>query len=241
VIDNLEKALRGGRPAPLVQVTAATRAGSIAFRRAFDAVCTSPHIEGRREHDRPRGLRHTPSLLCAHRLTAHAVRKLIFREADLRHRRTAIDEGIPSAHNAYGAKVLVETALLWMNSARPGLRSLRYFTSRRQRALARTQPETHLIPLILEVAQGSERDQDLGTDYPTPTAPIATTSTSSTRRAHVVASTRSPTATVIYTSARHRLQRAQVIEPLAASPATRPRRGSAAPAGHPSVLVPSAT
>jgi UDP-glucose 4-epimerase len=75
--------------------------------------------------------------------------------------------------NAYGeSKLLVERMLTWLNRIH-GFRyaSLRYFN-----AAGATQilgevhdPETHLIPLILQVAQGKRPHISIfGTDYPTP-------------------------------------------------------------------------
>ncbi len=76
--------------------------------------------------------------------------------------------------NAYGeSKLLVERMLAWFHQIH-GLRyaSLRYFNaagaSRPDRGEAH-QPESHLIPRILEVALGrAERVNIFGTDYPTP-------------------------------------------------------------------------
>lgn len=75
--------------------------------------------------------------------------------------------------NAYGqSKVLVEQILVWLNRIH-GFRyaSLRYFNvagSSGHRGEAH-EPETHLIPLLLQVASGKrESISILGTDYPTP-------------------------------------------------------------------------
>ena len=76
--------------------------------------------------------------------------------------------------NAYGeSKLLVERMLAWFHQIH-GLRyaSLRYFNaagaSRPDQGEAH-QPETHLIPRILEVALGrAEHVNIFGTDYPTP-------------------------------------------------------------------------
>ena len=76
--------------------------------------------------------------------------------------------------NAYGeSKLLVERMLAWFHQIH-GLRyaSLRYFNaagaSRPDRGEAH-QPETHLIPRILEVALGRAQHVNIfGTDYPTP-------------------------------------------------------------------------
>jgi UDP-glucose 4-epimerase len=89
--------------------------------------------------------------------------------------RTPIEEDDPvHPTNAYGeSKLLVERMLAWFHRIH-GLRyaSLRYFNaagaSRPDRGEAH-QPETHLIPRILEVALGRAGHLNIfGTDYPTP-------------------------------------------------------------------------
>jgi UDP-glucose 4-epimerase len=89
--------------------------------------------------------------------------------------RTPIAEDDPlRPTNAYGeSKLLVERMLAWFHRIH-GLRyaSLRYFNaagaSRPDKGEAH-QPETHLIPRILEVALGrAEHVNIFGTDYPTP-------------------------------------------------------------------------
>lgn len=74
--------------------------------------------------------------------------------------------------NAYGeSKLLVERALGWLHSQN-GLRyaSLRYFNAAGG-SLERGEdhrPETHLIPIVLQVAQGQRASVSIfGTDYPT--------------------------------------------------------------------------
>lgn len=117
------------------------------------------------------------SLILADRMTAHGVNKLIFSSTAAIYGNpeyTPIDEDHPKAPtNAYGyAKLLVEGALEWMNRLQ-GLRcaSLRYFNV----AGCGTElgedhaPESHLIPLVLDVAQGKRPGiKVFGTDYPTP-------------------------------------------------------------------------
>lgn len=74
--------------------------------------------------------------------------------------------------NAYGeSKLLVERMLPWLAEAR-GLRwaALRYFNAAGATAERgeRHDPETHLIPLVLDAATGAREDIALfGTDYPT--------------------------------------------------------------------------
>src|SRR5260370_33710164 len=89
--------------------------------------------------------------------------------------RTPIEEDDPGhPTNAYGeSKLLVERMLAWFHQIH-GLRyaSLRYFNaagaSRPDQGEAH-QPETHLIPRILQVALGRAKHVNIfGTDYPTP-------------------------------------------------------------------------
>lgn len=87
---------------------------------------------------------------------------------------TPIDEEHPKAPtNTYGfAKLQVEQALAWIHRLH-GLNyaALRYFNASGCSAdLGEDHhPETHLIPLVLEVAQGRrEAIRIFGTDYPTP-------------------------------------------------------------------------
>lgn len=89
--------------------------------------------------------------------------------------RTPIEEDDPlRPTNAYGeSKLLVERMLTWFHQVH-GLRyaSLRYFNAAGAAGLDRGeahQPETHLIPRILNVALGRlEHVSIFGTDYPTP-------------------------------------------------------------------------
>jgi UDP-glucose 4-epimerase len=84
-----------------------------------------------------------------------------------------IDEDVPCRpNNAYGAsKLAVERMLPWLAGAH-GLRwaAMRYFNAAGATPTRgeRHDPETHLIPILLEVAEGSrERASIFGTDYPT--------------------------------------------------------------------------
>ncbi|GGI03522.1 UDP-glucose 4-epimerase GalE [Egicoccus halophilus] len=88
--------------------------------------------------------------------------------------RTPIDEDDALAPtNAYGeSKLLVERMLAWHHRIH-GLRtaSLRYFNAAGATPgrPERHDPESHLIPLVLQVAAGSrEQIAVFGTDYPTP-------------------------------------------------------------------------
>jgi len=116
-------------------------------------------------------------LVLLDRMAAHGVKKFIFSSTAATYgdpEYTPIDEEHPKAPtNAYGyAKLLVEGALEWMHRLRGlGCVSLRYFNaSGCSGELGEDHaPETHLIPLVLEVAQGRrEAIKIFGTDYPTP-------------------------------------------------------------------------
>jgi UDP-glucose 4-epimerase len=88
--------------------------------------------------------------------------------------RSPIDEDHPCAPtNAYGeSKLLVERMLAWHHRIH-GMRvaALRYFNAAGATPgrAERHDPETHLVPLVLEVAEGTRDHVSLfGTDYPTP-------------------------------------------------------------------------
>jgi len=87
---------------------------------------------------------------------------------------TPIDEDHPlNPVNAYGAsKLMVERMLAWFNQVHGlGYAALRYFNAAGAvPPLGEDhQPETHLIPIILEVALGQRDHLELyGNDYPTP-------------------------------------------------------------------------
>jgi UDP-glucose 4-epimerase len=88
--------------------------------------------------------------------------------------RVPIDEADPMAPvNCYGeTKLAIERAAAWYGIAH-GLRSvfLRYFNAAgaTERLGEAHQPESHVIPLVLQVALGKrERFSIFGTDYPTP-------------------------------------------------------------------------
>ena len=116
-------------------------------------------------------------LVLLDRMLAHDVKRFIFSSTAATYgdpQYTPIDEAHPKAPtNAYGyAKLLVEGALEWMSRLRGlGYVSLRYFNaSGCGGELGEDHgPETHLIPLVLEVAQGRRAViKVFGTDYPTP-------------------------------------------------------------------------
>jgi UDP-glucose 4-epimerase len=88
--------------------------------------------------------------------------------------RVPIEEGDPQAPvNCYGeTKLAIERAARWYSQAHP-LRAifLRYFNAAgaTERLGEAHQPETHVIPRILQVALGKQpRFTLFGTDYPTP-------------------------------------------------------------------------
>lgn len=90
--------------------------------------------------------------------------------------RVPIDENAPQRPiNAYGeTKLMVERALHWHEHAH-GLRyaALRYFNAAGAdpdgELGERHDPETHLVPLVLDAAMGARQRIDIfGTDYPTP-------------------------------------------------------------------------
>ena len=79
------------------------------------------------------------------------------------------EDAVLKPTNAYGeSKLMVEQMLGWMHRAH-GLSyaSLRYFNA--AGGAEDHHPETHLIPILFEVAQGKRREALIyGTDYPTP-------------------------------------------------------------------------
>jgi UDP-glucose 4-epimerase len=117
------------------------------------------------------------ALVLLDRLTAHGVTKFVFSSTAATYGDpvyTPIDEAHPQVPtNTYGyAKLLVEGALDWMSRLR-GLSccSLRYFNvAGCGPELGEDHaPESHLIPLVLEVAQGKRAAIKIfGTDYATP-------------------------------------------------------------------------
>lgn len=117
------------------------------------------------------------ALVLLDRLAAHGVAKFLFSSTAATYgdpQYTPIDEDHPKdPTNAYGyAKLLVEGALEWMHRLKGFASvSLRYFNaSGCGGELGEDHhPETHLIPLVLEVAQGRRASLKVfGTDYPTP-------------------------------------------------------------------------
>ena len=110
-------------------------------------------------------------------LLAHGPKRLVFSSTAALYGnpvRVPIEEDDPLAPtNAYGeSKLLAEKMLAWFHRCH-GFRyaSLRYFNAAgaAQGRGEAHQPETHLIPRILQVALGQSANiQIFGTDYPTP-------------------------------------------------------------------------
>ncbi len=110
-------------------------------------------------------------------MLAHGVKRLVFSSTAALYgnpERVPIDEDSPlRPTNAYGeSKLLVEQMLAWFHRVH-GLRyaSLRYFNAAGAAGELGEdhRPETHLIPLVLQVALGQrEKISVFGADYPTP-------------------------------------------------------------------------
>lgn len=121
----------------------------------------------------------TAGLTLIRAMVAHKVPYLVFSSTAATFGepvRTPIEEDDPQVPtNPYGeSKLIVEKMLKWCDRAY-GLKycALRYFNVAGARADGSIgedhRPETHLIPLILSVAQGKRDSLKLfGTDYPTP-------------------------------------------------------------------------
>jgi UDP-glucose 4-epimerase len=117
------------------------------------------------------------SLTLLEAMLAAGVRRLVFSSTAALYGdpdAVPIEEGAPlHPTNAYGeSKLLVERMLEWMHRVH-GLRyaSLRYFNAAGATAARgeNHQPESHLIPRILQVALGQAPSiRIFGTDYPTP-------------------------------------------------------------------------
>ena len=111
-------------------------------------------------------------------MLAYGVKKFVFSSTAAlfgNPERSPIEDDDPlSPTNVYGeSKLMVERMLTWFNSVH-GLRyaSLRYFNAAGAMSADHGEdhrPESHLIPLVLKVAQGQiEHVNILGSDYPTP-------------------------------------------------------------------------
>ncbi len=117
------------------------------------------------------------TLTLLERMLAHGVKRFVFSSTAALYgdpERTPISEDDPlRPTNVYGeSKLLVEQMLAWFNRIH-GLRyaSLRYFNAAgaTEEHGEAHQPESHLIPLVLQVAMGTRDFISIyGTDYPTP-------------------------------------------------------------------------
>lgn len=117
------------------------------------------------------------SLLLLERILHHGIQRFVFSSTAALYgnpERIPICEDDPlRPTNVYGeSKLLVEQMLAWFNRIH-GLRyaSLRYFNAAgaTEELGEAHQPESHLIPLVLQVAMGKRQSVSIfGTDYPTP-------------------------------------------------------------------------
>ena len=117
------------------------------------------------------------ALVLLDRMAAHSIKRFIFSSTAATYgdpEYTPIDEAPPkNPTNTYGyTKLLVEGALAWMHKLH-GMScvSLRYFNAAgcSEHLGEDHNPETHLIPLVLDVALGKRPSIKLfGADYPTP-------------------------------------------------------------------------
>jgi UDP-glucose 4-epimerase len=117
------------------------------------------------------------SLTLLEAVLAHRISRIVFSSTAALYgdpKRTPIEEDDAlRPTNAYGeSKLLVEHMLAWFHRIH-GLRyaSLRYFNAAGASGILGEdhRPESHLIPIALEVAQGKRKELSIyGTDYPTP-------------------------------------------------------------------------
>jgi UDP-glucose 4-epimerase len=185
IIDNLSRGHREAVPeqARFERLDLANRSGldSLFSSSHFDAVLHfAAFIEAGESMRTPETFFRNNSantLTLLEAMLAHGVSRIVFSSTAALYgnpETTPIDEDAPlRPTNAYGeSKLIVERMLGWMHDIH-GLRyaSLRYFNAAGA-APGRGenhQPETHLIPRILDVARGnSEAISVFGTDYPTP-------------------------------------------------------------------------
>jgi len=185
VVDDLSHGHRAALPA-----SARLIVGDIADRALLDRIFTelqpqavmhfAAFIEAGESMQRPEkyfrnNTANTLTLLEA--LLAHGVRRFVFSSTAALYgapEKTPIEENSPlQPTNAYGeSKLLVEQMLDWLHRVH-GLRyaCLRYFNAAGAAGEQGEdhQPESHLIPIALQVALGALKDVAIfGTDYPTP-------------------------------------------------------------------------
>ncbi len=185
VYDNLCKGHRDALPpdVPLVVADVADR-GSLdsAFREhqpeaVFHFAAFIEAGESMKEPERFFRNNSAATLTLLEAMLANGVRKFIFSSTAALYgepRQIPIDESAAlEPTNAYGeSKLLVERMLAWLGQIH-GLRyaSLRYFNAAGSDGHSgeRHQPESHLIPLVLQAATGERKSISIfGTDYPTP-------------------------------------------------------------------------
>jgi len=185
VVDDLSHGHRAALPA-----SARLLVGDIADRALLDRIFSelqpqavmhfAAFIEAGESMQRPEkyfrnNTANTLTLLEA--LLAHGVQRFVFSSTAALYgapEKTPIEENSPlQPTNAYGeSKLLVEQMLDWLHRVH-GLRyaCLRYFNAAGAAGEQGEdhQPESHLIPIALQVALGARKDVAIfGTDYPTP-------------------------------------------------------------------------
>lgn len=183
--DNLSKGHREALPpdVPLVVADVADRAAlDSAFRQhqpdaVFHFAAFIEAGESMKQPERFFRNNSAATLTLLEAMLAHGVGKLIFSSTAALYGepgRIPIEESDTlEPTNAYGeSKLLVERMLAWFGRIH-GLRyaSLRYFNAAGSDGYSgeRHQPETHLIPLVLQVATGERKSISVfGADYPTP-------------------------------------------------------------------------
>lgn len=185
VYDNLSKGHRDALPTDVPLIVA-----DVADRQAIDSALRQHQPEavlhfaafieaGESMKEPERFFRNNSAatLTLLESMLANGVGKLIFSSTAALYgepREIPIEETAPlEPTNAYGeSKLLVERMLAWFGRVH-GLRyaSLRYFNAAGSDGYSgeRHQPETHLIPLVLQAAAGERKSISIfGSDYPTP-------------------------------------------------------------------------
>lgn len=185
IYDNLSHSQRTAVPAGIPFIE-----GDIGDREKLEAIFRQEKIdavlhfaalieagESMKEPERYFSNNTASTLLLLHAMLSSGVKKLVFSSTAAVYgepeRTPIMEEAVLRPTNPYGeSKLLVEQMLVWLNRIH-GLKyaSLRYFNvagAMPGRGEAH-EPETHLIPLILDVALGRrEKIRIYGTDYPTP-------------------------------------------------------------------------
>ncbi len=184
VYDNLSHGYKNAVPAEAEfihgDVSDREKLDSVFSRSSFDAVMHFAALieagESMQVPERYFRNNSATTLTLLESMLAHKVNRLVFSSTSALYgnpERVPITEEEPlRPTNAYGeSKLLVEQMLAWLNRIH-GFRycSLRYFNAAgatKQLGEAH-QPESHLIPLVLQVAAGQRKAISIfGTDYPT--------------------------------------------------------------------------